>query len=683
MSWKNLRLGGKFAIGFGLVLLLLTAVAAWSILGIGRIVTNAEEVIDGNKLRGDFTQRIVDHLNWAEKVAAFLTDDDVDEMNVQLDPTQCAFGKWYYGEGRREAVALVPEISSDLRKVEEPHTNLHESAARIEEAFVEVDPVLGNFLREKKSDHLQWMRGILTVFADDDLNQANVQTDHTKCSLGRWLYSDELAAEMRQRPELAAVVRPVYDPHEELHASAKEINRLLGFGLRDEARDYYTETTTEKAEATLEALDGVIGWHDERLAQNAVAMNIYSEETSEYLNEVQGLLTTIRETVAANIMTDEQMLDAASNTRSVVVGISAVALPLGVIIAYIIAMGIIRPLRKGVTLSETIASGDLTTSIDVDQKDEIGQLAVALRNMLDNLRGIVAEVQSASSNVAAGAEELSASSQTMSRGAADQASSIEEVSSSMEEMSANIAQNADNASQTEQIALKSAEDARAGGKAVTQTVQAMRQIADKISIVEEIARQTNLLALNAAIEAARAGEHGKGFAVVAAEVRKLAERSGEAAKEISELSTKSVDIADEAGRMLEDIIPGIQRTAELVQEIAAASTEQNSGAEQINNAIVQLDKIIQQNAAASEEMASTSEELASQAETLQSTMGYFKVDARGNGSGNGRVRKLAAASRPVLGSGESARQGRPESKQPAAIELDMDEDGDDEGFERY
>jgi methyl-accepting chemotaxis protein len=200
----------------------------------------------------------------------------------------------------------------------------------------------------------------------------------------------------------------------------------------------------------------------------------------------------------------------------------------------------------------------------------------------------------------------------------------------MEEMSSSIKQNSDNSSQTEKIAIKSAADAKEGGKSVTETVAAMKEIATKISIIEEIARQTNLLALNAAIEAARAGEHGKGFAVVASEVRKLAERSQAAAGEISTLSSRSVQVAETAGQMLNKMVPDIQRTAELVQEISASSREQDSGAEQISKAIQQLDQVIQQNASASEEMASTSEELASQADLLKDTISFFRIDSSGS-----------------------------------------------------
>ncbi len=312
------------------------------------------------------------------------------------------------------------------------------------------------------------------------------------------------------------------------------------------------------------------------------------------------------------------------------------AIALGFFIARIISV----PLQRGVALAEAVANRDLNQTITLNQQDEVGKLAAALNGMVEKLKEIVTDVKSAADNVAAGSQELSSGSEEMSQGASEQAAAAEEASSSMEQMSANIRQNADNAVQTEKIAVTSAEDARYGGKAVEETVDAMKEIAGKITIIEEIARQTNLLALNAAIEAARAGEHGKGFAVVASEVRKLAERSQHAAAEISELSTSSVEVAEKAGQLLNKMVPDIQRTAELVQEIAAASREQDTGAEQINKAIQQLDQVIQQNASASEEMASTSEELASQAEHLQSAIAFFRIDDLGN-----TARKAASSPR--------------------------------------
>ena len=322
----------------------------------------------------------------------------------------------------------------------------------------------------------------------------------------------------------------------------------------------------------------------------------------------------------------DQAVKAYESARSLMFVIGGVALLLAVIIAVFLTKGIVNPLATAVSVANSLAAGDLTVTVNVASKDETGQLMEAIRNMVEKLKQVVGDVMSASDNVASGSQQLSATAQQMSQGATEQAASAEEISSSMEEMSSSIKQNSDNSSQTEKIAIKSAADAREGGKAVIETVSAMKEIATKISIIEEIARQTNLLALNAAIEAARAGEHGKGFAVVASEVRKLAERSQTAAGEISALSSRSVQVAETAGEMLTRMVPDIQKTAELVQEISASSREQDTGAEQINKAIQQLDTVIQQNASASEEMASTSEELSGQAEQLQDAISFFRID---------------------------------------------------------
>jgi methyl-accepting chemotaxis protein len=281
-------------------------------------------------------------------------------------------------------------------------------------------------------------------------------------------------------------------------------------------------------------------------------------------------------------------------------------------------------LNATASVANEIASGNLTVEAKrISEKDKLGS---ALERMVEKLRQIVSEALTAAQNVSAGSQELSASAEQLSQGATEQASSAEEASSSMEEMAANVKQNAENASQTEKIAGQSAKDAEASGAAVGRAVEAMRTIAEKITIVQEIARQTDLLALNAAVEAARAGEHGKGFAVVASEVRKLAERSQAAAAEIGTLSGETVKVAQEAGQMLAKLVPDIKKTAELVEEITAACREQDVGSAQINQAIQQLDKVGQQNASASEQVSSTSEELASQAEQLQATIAYFRIE---------------------------------------------------------
>ena len=307
----------------------------------------------------------------------------------------------------------------------------------------------------------------------------------------------------------------------------------------------------------------------------------------------------------------------------IVLMLALIVIPL----AWLIAQSITKPLMKCVHFSETVARGDLRQTLNDTHRDELAKLSRAMDHMLEQLRNVVFNVQSGSDNVATGSTELSSASDSLSQGASEQAATVEEVASSMEQMTANISQNATNARETEKIALQAAGDAEQGGREVKGTVESMKQIAEKITIVEDIARETNLLALNAAIEAARAGEHGKGFAVVAAEVRKLAENSAKAAGEISELSGSSVRVAEQAGQMLDKMVPDIKRTAELVQEIAAASNEQNAGAEEINKALQELDQAVQHNASASEQVAATSETLSAQAVDLQEIVGFFKVSA--------------------------------------------------------
>ncbi len=274
-------------------------------------------------------------------------------------------------------------------------------------------------------------------------------------------------------------------------------------------------------------------------------------------------------------------------------------------------------------IAEEIRKGNLNIKVNVRSKHD--KLLISMKNMVEALSDIIAKLQQVAIDVTEGSKVLNQKAEDIANGSNKQAAAAEEASASVEEMSSNIKSSAHNAAETEKIAIEAAKKAKESGSAVVETVQAMKDIASKISIIEEIARQTNLLALNAAIEAARAGEHGKGFAVVAAEVRKLAERSQAAAAEINNLSNTSVKIAESAGDMLQKLVPEIEHTAQLVQEISASSNEQAVGAEQINKAIQQLDQVIQKNAATSEELATTSSELSQQAKILTNNISYFKI----------------------------------------------------------
>jgi methyl-accepting chemotaxis protein len=336
--------------------------------------------------------------------------------------------------------------------------------------------------------------------------------------------------------------------------------------------------------------------------------------------------------------------------------------------------------------AEQIAKGDLT--VELQERSAQDKLMQALKAMVNGLTQTVSEIRSIAGEVASASQAISTASIQVSKGASSQAAAAEEASSSMEEMVSNIKQNADNAQQTDKIANKSAKDAQESGKSVLEAVAAMKEIANKISIIEEIARQTNLLALNAAIEAARAGEHGKGFAVVAAEVRKLAERSQKAAGEINQLSGATLRVSEKSGEMLDKLVPDIQRTAELVQEITAASKEQDTGAEQINKALQQLEQVIQQNASAAEEMASTTEELTGQSEQLVSALAFFQTgeedQAATHHGGRSPSRPHAAPLKPAKPSAAAVSSGaKGTGKARVTLHLNEKHDDVDGEFERY
>jgi len=346
------------------------------------------------------------------------------------------------------------------------------------------------------------------------------------------------------------------------------------------------------------------------------------EDYDTFNNTLAQLLVLNRESANAAAKRTE---DTFASARVWIIGVLLVSTALGLLLCVLLARAISQPLANAVVVADRIAEGDLTTRIEVETTDETGRLMAAMQRMVQKLAQIIGEVREGSGALASAATQVSASSQNLAQGTSEQALSVGEISTNLEKMTGTISQNQDHSRQMEQMAVRGARDADESGKAVKETVEAMGSIAEKISIVEEIAYQTNLLALNAAIEAARAGEHGKGFAVVATEVRKLAERSRTAAREISELASGSVKVAARSGQLLVELVPSIRKTAELVQEMVGASAEQATGVTQMSKAMLHVDHVTQRNASASEELASTAEELSAQAEALQQLVSFFRV----------------------------------------------------------
>ena len=694
---KNASIAVKLGLGCGLLIVFTMAVAFVSWTGLNNVASRAKKSDHVNMLVNNlvqcrldilyymgnkddkrleaFRKRIAESKNLALGIKDTFRDsrnrERIDAMVAGFLAYETMLGKYLETEkGREETLKTVVDAALALQQASE--ALLKQQADGLGRAATAADAAA----LTRGSDMLNRLNGLTQQFLRSRIEMLYFlwRGDRGRVENAKGFLDKVIAAGKEAMPLLSA---------------ADERALLADIIGKAEIYRSRTEEFTKAADAQAQAV--------KVMAEDAAKVSELAEET----------LRIQQERAATEIAT--------ANNLSV--GVSVAAIFIGCVFVLFMIRSLRRGLRKATSVAAAVALGDSEVEVEVSSTDEIGRLLDAMRRMIEaernvtglverladgdlsvsvalrsdkdhmlkamaemveQLKEVVGEVQSGAEHVAAGSEELSASAQALSQGSTEQAAAVEESSAAVEEMTSSISQNADNARQTESIAVKSAHDAKESGEAVASAVEAMKQIANRISIIEEIARQTDLLALNAAVEAARAGEHGKGFAVVAAEVRKLAERSQVAASQITELSRNTTGMAERAGGLLNMLVPNIQKTADLVQEISAACQEQSSGAGQVSKALQQLDQVIQSNAAAAEELASTSEQLSGQAEQLQSVVGFFRLEQPRLAGGRGRKAKTAAP-RP-----QAEKPAAPARKQPAVtLTMEDEETAQDKQFERF
>ncbi|MDA3902462.1 MAG: methyl-accepting chemotaxis protein [Desulfuromusa sp.] len=683
--FDNLKIGKKMLVLSGTILGLLLIVLFVGMDGLSNTVKSGQKVAAGDQLNSELAQLEIDHLNWAGKVSTFFNDDSVNELDVQMDHSQCRFGKWYYGEGRQHAEQMLPELRSNLQAIEEPHTKLHASARKIKGAYRAADPHLPQFLTEKELDHTRWAVNIQEAIINKD-NGVKIQLDPTKCSLGKFLYGEEGNKAAAANPELAKVLEALKAPHEQLHKHGEKINKLLHAGDSTGAAAYFSTEAVSTLEKVGQLVHNAGQVATAALKGQQQAKQIFITETEPNLQKVQKQFEQIREQVSTNgEVLSEKSASAVKTQNTTVLSIGVIALLLGIVIAIMISRSLTGPMRKTVSILEELEKGHLNNRLQLNRKDEIGQMAESMdrfadslqnemvdslqklaagdltfdvipRDEQDELRGaikklgsdlndIMGQILVAGDEISSASGEIADSSQSLSQGATESAASLEEISASLNETSSQTTVNAENAATARGLSEENKHAAENGSAQMQEMVSAMTDINEAgqniskiIKTIDEIAFQTNLLALNAAVEAARAGQHGKGFAVVAEEVRNLAARSAKAAAETAELIEGSVAktangsvIANQTAEALQEIVTGVSKVTDLVAEIAAASHEQAQGVAEINQGVSQIDTVTQQNTASAEESAAAAEEMSAQAAQLRHMLQRFTLKQIGPG----------------------------------------------------
>ena len=625
--WNDLKVSSKIGIGIGSIVLILGVVSILNYSNIGGIVGSAGEVIAGNKLDALLAQNEVDHLNWVNQVNALLTDETVTELNVELDDHQCEFGKWLYGEGRKRAEQLVPDLAPLFKAIEEPHRQLHASATDIKEYFRQSDASLPSTLLEREIDHLNWASSIRDSLLNNE--PLTVQTDHTQCLLGQWIRSEATKKLVRRGDaEFKKAWKNLLIHHENLHRSAKDITSALS-DSRSTALHLFRSKTLPALDATRSSIRELKEEAVHELSGMHKANTIYSETTMPSLKKIQTLLVEIRKTAKQNSITDEQMLAIADGSKNQAMIAGFIAIGIGILLTLLIARSISVPIIKGVNFAKTIASGNLTQRLNVDQKDEMGILANALTGMSEHLRKMFADISNGTQTLTSSSTELSAISEQMADNSEQTSEKANSVSAAADEMSTNMSSIAAATEQTTtniQMIVSAAEEMTStineiaentvkGNETTNKAVERARRVSEKVDdlgaaandinkvteTISDISEKTSLLALNATIEAARAGEAGKGFTVVAGEIKALAQQTAEATNEISQkigsvqATTKEsveaiqsiVEIINEIDTIMTTIATAIEEQSTTTQEIADNVSQAASGLADVNDSVNQ------------------------------------------------------------------------------------------------
>ncbi len=676
MRYKDLRLSFKLIIGFGTLILITLIIGLIAVINFSKIKSDttvlANEYVPEMKMASDL------------RGAVYRARLEVRGYGLTADES-------YYQKALTE-ISSIEAAVKDAEALDARAKNLYKLRAQLDKTKEAVRDYVGSVHSTAEiNKEIIKERGLMDEAAGSFVENCNVYLNNQKSAMLGEINSGRVTKQRYVKltliNEILTLVNDIRIENFKAQAS-RNIDVLENiveifpkvFADIDEIRKYTNASADllalNELEAAAKSYEGAImAYSDAWSKRNTIA--------ADRLTSAHNLIA------AANVSTEGSLEGVQKVSSNSVVSVNksnmvllvglTIAFILGIVLTIVITRIVTTPVLKGVEFAEKLSSGDLTATIDVDQKDEIGKLASALSDMGVKIREVVQNVIAGADNIASASQQMSGTSQQLSQGASEQAASVEEVTSSMEQMAANIQNNNENAKQTEKIAISSTEGVREGSYAANTAVVSMKDIAEKIKIINDIAFQTNILALNAAVEAARAGEHGKGFAVVAAEVRKLAERSKVSADEIDALSKNGVSVAEQAGIKLEEVVPDIENTAQLVQEISAASQEQYAGAEQVNNAMQQLNNVTQANSAASEEMATGAEELASQAEQLKEIISFFRI-----GQGNNSRRQVFKGKEQYTAKKEPVSKSQPgNGNKSVNIELALNNNESDDDFESF